>query len=214
MARSSPRRARRTGPAGAPRLKQRTGIATRIEATVEARPRSTRIGGTPATAWRAVNAIRTTPTAEIAKDGRAPAPDSAAPGFAALGVNLTALPASTRTRSVTAAIRQRRRRPPCRLRRCRSCSRRWPGTASPSTLPPARPYRCNGTRAAPSALIFSGVIVTSPDRSACSARICSSERIMRVSIGDGLTVLTRMPSGAHSSAAERIIPITACLLVV
>ncbi len=36
---------------------------------------------------------------------------------------------------------------------------------------------------------------------------------MRVSMGAGLTVLTRIFSGAHSSAAVRIIPITACLLV-
>ena len=37
---------------------------------------------------------------------------------------------------------------------------------------------------------------------------------MRVSIGAGLTVLTRIPQGAHSSAALRISPMTACLLVV
>ena len=36
---------------------------------------------------------------------------------------------------------------------------------------------------------------------------------MRVSTGDGFTVLTRIFIGAHSSAAERIRPITACLLV-
>ena len=37
---------------------------------------------------------------------------------------------------------------------------------------------------------------------------------MRVSIGAGLTVLTRIPQGAHSNAAVRISPMTACLLVV
>ena len=38
-------------------------------------------------------------------------------------------------------------------------------------------------------------------------------RIIRVSTGDGLTVFTRILNGAHSSAAERIMPMTACLLV-
>ena len=36
---------------------------------------------------------------------------------------------------------------------------------------------------------------------------------MRVSMGAGLTVLTRIPYGAPSSEAVRINPITACLLV-
>src|SRR5262249_48395057 len=40
MARSSPRRARSAGPAGAPRLKQRTGTATRADAAAGLRPRS------------------------------------------------------------------------------------------------------------------------------------------------------------------------------
>ena len=37
--------------------------------------------------------------------------------------------------------------------------------------------------------------------------------IIRVSTGDGLTVLTRIPDDAHSRAAVRIMPMTACLLV-
>ena len=36
---------------------------------------------------------------------------------------------------------------------------------------------------------------------------------MRVSTGDGFTVFTLILNGAHSSAADRIMPITACLLV-
>ena len=52
------------------------------------------------------------------------------------------------------------------------------------------------------ALILSG---------AFGAHCCSSDWIMRVAIGAGLMVLTRMLCGAPSSAAVFISPTTACL---
>jgi len=65
------------------------------------------------------------------------------------------------------------------------------------------PYRCMGMRCASTALAVSGCPGMKP---------VSSERIMRVSIGAGFTVLTRMFWAAPSSAAVRIKPTTACLL--
>jgi len=45
-----------------------------------------------------------------------------------------------------------------------------------------------------------------------AAAVCDDSRIEgRVSMGEGLTVLTRMLAPAPSSAAERMMPITACL---
>ena len=40
----------------------------------------------------------------------------------------------------------------------------------------------------------------------------SMERIMRVSMGAGQMAFTRTPSRANSSAAVRVMPMTACLL--